>query len=51
MRLFHRRSRPVIWTALALFAAAAAKAGTDLPIYTDGLNSSFEDWSWLPHNL
>lgn len=51
MRLFTRRSRPALWVALVLFAATAANAATDVPIYTDGLNSGFEDWSWLPHDL
>ena len=34
-----------------LTAPCGALAQTDLPIYTDRLVNSFQDWSWAPRNL
>ena len=50
MQLPIRSNRPAFLLALVLIAAAA-RAETDLPVYTDQLNSGFDDWSWLPHSL
>ena len=51
MRLLIRPNRPAFLMAWLLLAAVIAQAQTDLPIFTDGLDSGFQDWSWLPRNL
>ena len=54
MRLPIRRSRPTVWLVCLLITAASGGAQThlpDLPVFTDGLNGDFSDWTWLPHDL
>ncbi len=46
-----RRLRACAYAAALLMAPYGALAQTDLPIYTDRLVNSFQDWSWAPRSL
>jgi hypothetical protein len=53
MRIIDHSRRFLITAAgaWALFAVAAAKAQSSLPIYTDNLVNGFQDWSWATVNV